>query len=84
MKTYWDMLRSFSAPGAKPSEPKKDFKWVDARATHWVTLCSHLGDEYSFDGAERCKHFNKSDSRSCCMYYRSDENLRMCDKIGDK
>lgn len=53
---------------------------VDARTRTgmWV-ICEFKGNEKSSDDSRKCKHYDKSANRSCCMYYRDTLDAGVCD-----
>jgi hypothetical protein len=79
----------FGAPGAatygeqaayKPPEPQATS--VDARVRQygpWKHICEFVGTEFSPDKTRKCKFYDKSSQRNCCMWFRDDLNVAGCD-----
>ena len=58
---------------------------VDARQRGMMTTCKHNGQQLSKDGKCRCKYYDKSRNRECCMYYNETikcKDVGICDKSG--
>lgn len=54
---------------------------VDARVRGGLmVLCEFAGNECDPDKRRKCKHYDKSRYRDCCMYYH-DDDVGNCDCI---
>ena len=55
---------------------------VDARvrvAGPWSQTCKFVGTGESPDKTRKCKHYEKSSQRKCCVYFRDDLDTAVCD-----
>ena len=53
---------------------------VDARVKGGLmVLCEFAGNEFNPEETRRCKYYDKSRQRTCCMYYHPEIN----DGVGD-
>jgi hypothetical protein len=71
----WYNAQPASAPGASPSVTE-----VDARVRGGLmVVCEFKGHEHDPDRKRRCKLYDKSSQRGCCMYYHEEITAGVCD-----
>jgi hypothetical protein len=45
----------------------------------WTWLCEFVGTGVSPDKTRKCKYYDKSSQRSCCIYFRDTLEVAVCD-----
>jgi hypothetical protein len=60
---------------------------VDARVKptqfgELMQVCEFQGSEFDADKRRRCKHYNKSQHRNCCLWFYSEIDIGQCGYAG--
>ena len=45
----------------------------------WKWLCEFVGTGFSPDQTRKCKYYDKSNQRSCCIHFRDTLDVAVCD-----
>jgi len=55
---------------------------VDARVMGgMMQVCEFRGEDKNAEGTRKCKFYNKSDYRLCCMHYYEKIDIGACGKV---